>query len=277
MLAASGGLAGQELTYSGGLSYYGGRYVFDAWTDAFYFTNGLRVTAGRLELGASLPVVVQNGGVVSVVAGTPVPTGGEDHHQLRGRQGGDRIHTHGERGAPGGSGGVAFRSGYETALGDPLLDASWAVLSGPGRLRSLRLGASVKAPLHDPGAAASSGAWDFALGASAVTAAGSVLLLADAAYWWVGDLPGLELRDGLAYALGGSVPAFSGRGSVMLLLSGMTRLVPGVDPPLSLLLSVGRSAGGRGFLSAGLATGLTESAPAVAVLVGWSVRLGGRG
>lgn len=89
----------------------------------------------------------------------------------------------------------------------------------------------------------------------------------------LGDLPDLELRDGVGYALGASVPAFSGRGSVLFMLSGLSRTIAGMEPPVSVAASVSRSVGDRTFLSAGAGFGLTESAPDFSVNLGWSIRL----
>jgi hypothetical protein len=276
-MAGAQTLAPQQLTYTGGVSYFNGDYVFDRRTHAFYFSNGLRVGFGPVDIAGSIPMVVDNGGVVTPVAGgVPVPTGGDDHDAVAGHGSRDVIRTRrGHGGAtPGDPTMVEFREGFRTQMGDPLMNASVEVHSAlSGFVRSVRVGGSAKAPLRGLGSGPSSGEWDWSLGGSALAAAGRVLLLVDAAYWWIGDLPGLELRDGVSYAAGASISAFAGDGSVMLLLSGMSRIIDSMDPPLSLLASVGHSVGRRGFGTAGLGVGLTDSAPTVSALLGWSVRL----
>lgn len=275
---AGGGVDAQRVTYSGGLFYAGGSYVFDRRTDAFYLTNGLRVALGRLEVGASLPIVVQNGGVVTRVAGgVPLPTGGADHRVVGQRPRGDGIGTGGRGMGPGGmipedSLVVTFSEEFTTHVGDPSLSTSFEAFSGFGAVRSVRIQGSAKAPLNDADSGVGSGAWDVGLGGSATIAAGRVLLFADVSYWWLGDLPDLDLSDGVAYGVGASKSAFGGDGSILLMLSGMTRSIETMEPPLSAALSVSHTVGSQGFLSGGLGFGLTESAPSITAQLGWSVR-----
>jgi hypothetical protein len=129
-------------------------------------------------------------------------------------------------------------------------------------------------PLADVSTGLSSGEWDIGLGGSAVLGLGRMLVLADASYWWVGDMPELELRNGLSYALGVSTPVFSGRGSLMGMVSGMSKVIETMDPPVTVTASLGRSVGDRTLVSATAGLGLTESAPDVYAAIGWSIRLG---
>lgn len=275
---AGGDGAAQTVTYSGGLFYAGGSYVFDRRTDAFYLSNGLRVGLGSFEVGASVPIVVQNGGVITRVAGgVPLPTGGADHGVVGRRPRGDGIGTGGHgmdsgSATPDDSLVVAFDEAFSAHVGDPSLFASFEPYAGFGALRSVRLNASAKAPLNGVDSGVGSGAWDVGLGGSATVSAGGVLLFGDASYWWLGDLPDLELSDGLSYGVGASRSAFGGEGSVLLMLSGMTRSIEAMEAPLSAALSVSHAVGSGGFVSGGLGFGLTESAPAVTAQLGWSIR-----
>jgi hypothetical protein len=275
---AGGGVDAQTVTYSGGLFYAGGSYVFDQRSDAFYLSNGLRIGLGSFELGASIPIVVQNGGVVTRVAGgVPLPTGGVDHRVVGRRPRGDGIGTGGHGMGPGSTTPddsliVAFDDAFSAHVGDPSLSASFEPHSGFGALRSVRINGAAKVPLNDVDSGVGSGAWDVGLGSSATIAARGVLLFADLSYWWLGDLPDLELSDGLAYGVGASRSAFGGEGTVLLMLSGMARTIETMEAPLSAALSVSHTVGSRGFLSGGLGVGLTESAPDLTVQLGWSVR-----
>ena len=76
LLTGWAAVAAQDVRYSGALSYTGGRYFFEETTHSFYFGNTLALRLGSLELSLNLPIVVQNGGLVSLVGGIPVPTGG---------------------------------------------------------------------------------------------------------------------------------------------------------------------------------------------------------
>ena len=167
-VAGAQALAPQQLTYAGGLSYFNGDYVFDRRTHALYFSNGLRLGVGPVEIAGSIPIVVDNGGVVTPVAGgVPVPTGGDDHDAVAGRGSHDVIRT--RRGSGGGMTGdpaaVGFREGFRTQMGDPLMNASVEVHSAlSGFVRSVRVGGSAKAPLRRLGSGPGSGEWDWSLG-----------------------------------------------------------------------------------------------------------------
>ncbi|MEN8145233.1 MAG: hypothetical protein ABFS14_09810, partial [Gemmatimonadota bacterium] len=217
----------QELTYSGGIQYAGGDYIFEERTDSFYLTNGVRLRIGGFEAGVSLPVIIQNGGLVSNVAGgVPLPTGGTQSGTVATRNKGSTIGT--RRGAAmsltqsqlsslvlfshGDSAAVVFEDEFTTHVADPTFDLSGEVHSSLGVVRSVRINAFAKAPLTDLDSGVGSGEWDYGLGSSIALGAGRSLLFVDVSYWWFGDLSDLELTDGLSYAAGVSVPAFEGQG-----------------------------------------------------------------
>lgn len=277
LLASAPRLAAQEVTYFGGASWATGSYVFDRSSNTFMLSNGLRLRVGAVDVGVSVPLTAYDGGLMTtVIQGSTVPTGGSQHEQIADRQPGETLGT--RRGRSGGSSTqdsvLVFDDAYSLAVGDPYLTANGQIHSGMGALRAVSLSAGAKVPVSDPDSGLGSGAWDFGAGASAIVAAGRTLILADLSYRWVGDLPDLELRDGVAYMLGFSRPAFSGSGSVLLALSGMTPIVEGMEAPVTVLASLGRSTGGGAFVSFGVGFGLTESAPDVSVNLGWSVPLG---
>ena len=167
---------------------------------------------------------------------------------------------------------MAFDESFAANLGDPVVSLSAEVYSGFGPLRSLSVNAATKIPMADVSTGVSSGAWDVGLGASAVVGAGPAVLLADVSYWWIGDMVGLPLADGLSYAAGASVQLGSGGPFLMGLVSGLTRTIETMDAPVTATLSLSRSLGSRGFGSVSAGFGLTEAAPDLYVSLGWSVR-----
>ncbi len=241
-------------------------------------SNGLRLGFGPLSVGVSIPLLIYNGGLVTTVAqGVPLPTGGTQGDVVRDRMPGDTIGTkgkgQGQPTQPTVTDTVIFQEAFQANFGDPYVSGDLEVYSNFGALRSVSLTGSAKIPVADVSTGVSSGKWDFGAGASAIVSAGPAMLLADVAYWWLGDMPDLVLNDGLSYALGVSVPAFSGRGSVMGLLSGMTKTIDNMESPVTVTGSLGRSIGERLFFNAGIGFGLTESAPDFYATMGWSVRL----
>jgi hypothetical protein len=68
----------QELTYTGSLHYATDEYINAERTHTFYLINGLDRRVGRLNLSASVPPVLQNSEVITLVAaGRYQPTVGD--------------------------------------------------------------------------------------------------------------------------------------------------------------------------------------------------------
>ncbi len=280
LLLAAPGLNAQQLSYSGSLSYSGGSYIFDTRSDTWVLSSGLRLRAGPVSVSASAPFLIRNGGLVTtVVDGVTLPTGGSEAGTVAGRGSGETIGTRGSGRQEGQQSTepvdtIAFDSGFSADFGDPFVTVEGEVWSGFGAVRSVSLTVGTKAPLADVESGLSSGEWDVGVGGSVVLGLGRALLLANASYWWIGDMPELELRDGVSYALGVSTPVFSGRGSLMGMVSGLSKLIETMEPPVTLTASLGGSVGSRSLVSATAGVGLTESASDVYVALGWSIRLG---
>ncbi|HSH74656.1 MAG TPA: hypothetical protein VLA09_03040 [Longimicrobiales bacterium] len=269
-----GSTAAQELTYNGSFSYSTGSYFFVDRTHSLWLSNGLTLRAGPATLSAALPIIAQNSGVVSFVAGQPLPTGGEQSGAVGGRSRGERI---GSRGSAGQSASVdstvVFRDEYEIELGDPLFSASVEAYSGTGVLKSLSVVGAAKAPFRTLESGVGTGQWDFGGGASLVVGSGLTLLFADVTYWSFGDLPDLELEGSLLYSVGVSRAVMDARLSILASLSGGTAIMETVDAPLTAGLVVLYSFGGGKTLSAGGSAGLSESSPDFSAYLAWGLRL----
>ena len=272
IVLAGGRASGQQVDYSGSLSYSTGSYVFLDRTHSLWLSSGLTLRAGPLTLSANLPVIVQNSSVVSFVAGQPVPTGGEDSGAVSGR-GTGKIGSRGSGGQGSTDSTVVFRDAYEVQVGDPLVSAGWEAFSGLGFIRSLVVRGSAKAPLRTLESGVGTGEWDFGAGASLVVGKEYTLVFGDVTYWWFDDLPELELAGSLFYSVAVSRAIMDARASIMASVSGGTSIMDTVDPPLSAgvgflySLSTGRS------VSLGANVGLTEGSPDFTVYAGWSLRL----
>lgn len=267
--------AGQQISWTGTTSYSRGSYVFDATTHTVYLSTGLQLTMGPLDVSGSIPFVLQNSGLVTIVGGTTLPTGGPDNGVVGSRQPGETIGTGRGSGSGGGGGtsmdSVTYRNELTGEVGDPFFSTAVRVYEGDGLLRSVQARVSTKAPLRDIDSGVGTGEWDFGAGGTAFAALGSTYLFADVAYWWYGDMPELELVDGLTYGLGVSRSLLDGRGSVMASFLGAAATIDTMDRPASLGLGFGYTPRpGRSF-SGGLAIGLSESSPDLSVYAGWSL------
>jgi hypothetical protein len=273
--------AGQTVRYSGSLSYSSGSYVFAERTHSFWLSNGLTVAGAKLSASATLPLILQNSGLVSVVGGQAVPTGGVGHGAVNERSGDGPIGT--RRRGSGGTGGttdpdstfVEFRDAYALEVGDPLLRVGYDVFSGLGFLRAASLNIGAKAPFRDLESGVGTGAWDVGGGTSVAVGVGATWIFLDGAYWWFGDLPELELEDGLFYSLGISRLLGGGRTSVLASLQGSSRIVPTADAPLSASMGISRFLESGRALSLGVGIGLSEASPDVSAYFGWSLPVRG--
>lgn len=290
-LSGMGVLAAQDLRYSGSLSYSAGRYFFEETTRSFSFGSTLAVSFGSFELTVNVPILVQNGGLVSLVGGIPVPTGG-DQSEVLGRQQSGR-----NQGSQGGSQGggslsvldpalpalsdvsppveasteVIFSDAYTAKVADPFFQGTLTLHQGFGLVRSLGIRLGVKAPVVGIDSGVGTGEWDFGAGGTVVLGAGSTLFFGDLGYWHYGDLYGLELADGLSYAGGFSRPLLESRASLMITLTGAQALVPSSESPLSAGVGLGYFLENGRMVNLSLAAGLSETSPDLSLSLGWSV------
>lgn len=271
-------LEGQELRWTGSTSYSSGSYVFDARTHTFSLSNGLGLTWGRFDVSASVPVLLQNSQLVSQVGGVPIPTGGEDHGVISGRQPGETVGTRPRGSGNGGSGStteVVYRDQFDLEVGDPFFSTAFRLYEGTGFLRSVQAQGSAKAPLRGLDSGVGTGEWDFGAGASAFASlATGTYVFVDVSHWWYGDLPELELSDGFSYGIGLSRAVFDARGSILLSFLGAEAIIDTMDRPASLGLGASYSLESGPTLSSGFTVGLSESSPDVSVYVGWSMGIG---
>jgi hypothetical protein len=271
----------QDLTYTGSLQFASGSYIFTEPTRTLSMYNGITWSTGRVRLTGSIPVILHNSGALTLVGGGYVPTGGTGHGAVGARSEGQKV-----RMGPGGSnrsmvGGFAslqteagpdstveMPEGYEVTIGDPLLSAGLALFSGFGRVRSLEVTASAKPPLNDLESGVATGAWDVGAGGATVLGIGRVLAFVDVMYWRYGDLPELELRDGVSWAGGLAVPVTRAI-SATVFAAGTNRIIATADPALtvSLGLSYRASQSSSGSVSAG--GGLSVTAADVVASLGW--------
>jgi hypothetical protein len=251
----------QDLTWSGSLDFANGNYFFDEGTTSIYLQNGLGIRLGRISADVSLPLILQDNAVVTRVGGMHLPTGGDQRGELRGRGSSSRPIE------------IESASSYQLSIADPLIGAGFEIDAGDRLFRSLNVGVSAKAPITDADSGVGTGEWDFGVGVGALLSAGRLIVLLDATYWNFGDPPDLELDNAVAYGVAVGAAFGTSRLGWSMSILGSTRIIEGVDPPVSaggfLYLT---SVSGRS-VSLGVRVGLTESAPDVAVSAGWGVPL----
>ena len=273
-------LAAQSLVYTGSLHFSTGDYIFSEPTHTWTLYNGLGVRMERLRLSLGMPLVLQNTWAGTYVGGSAIPTGGPDYRLVRQRVGGGRIPMTSRRGSSGRGTGrmsvqlpsvvdtVAGPGDYELDLADPLLSGTVELYRGWSLLRSVEITAAARAPIRSIDSGVGTGEWDVGGGASLALGFGRVLVFGDASYWRYGDLPDMELIDGMSYAAAVGFPIGS-ESSLMASYSGSERIIGTVDPYAMLTISGSRNVGEAKALTAGVGIGLSEASPHVSVFMGW--------
>jgi len=263
-----------------------GSYIFTERTTSWVLSNGLALDAGPFTIRGTVPVYRQNTTLLTTSATGLLPTGGSSSGVVS-------DSSSARKGGQGGSGGnnsevaavlpsfheasalatdpvdvpLSSVTGYRVTLGDPMINIS-TVLTESGRTSVLAsLGA--KLPLNDT-TNFGTGEWD--VGGSLSLSHGvntSVLLGVDFSYWRFGDLPELDLRDGI---MGSASVAYLGTtgwgGSASLM--GARSIVEGFADSYIASASLTRLAG-IGAVSMNLAMGLSEMAPDFTAGLSWRV------
>ena len=281
LLLTPGPLAAQGVRFDGGLGVATGTYLFEERTTTWWVSGGLGLELGAFTLRGSIPLLFQNSTLIAGSGAGNVPTGGSSSGTVadsgRSRHGdGDGRGGTMAGGAPELSHGVvevpaSAATEYQSALGDPTVSLSWRTRAA--RSTTLGLGATVKVPVADT-STFGTGEWDVGFNAGVSHALGERLLLGvDLAYWRLGDLDDLELRDPVYGTASLGYLGAGGWGGTVL-ASGGTAVLDGYDPPFSLGAGVHRFRDGRS-LSALATIGLTETAPDFTLGLLWGIRLAG--
>jgi len=259
-LAGAGPAAGQQIDYSGSVQYASGDYLFPARSSALFLYNGLGLTAGRVRLSASLPLVFQRTPWVIYSDATGTDSVGDGA-------------TAGQDATGGVEAVVADTVSYEEiGLGDPMARLDLRLLDERGLRPSIRVTLDVKVPVGDVERGFSSGEWDYAGGLSAMKSLGTTFVFIDVAYWYMGDMPGVELENSLAYGAGVGQSLGAGRLGLLASIFGSSPIQPTVDPPLQVSLGLSYLMDLRRSLMISASAGLTDSAPDISLSFGWFLR-----
>jgi hypothetical protein len=270
--------AAQTVRLNSALSVSSGSYLFAERTTTWALTTGLTVGGDEVSLRASLPFYLQN---TTLVAGSGIgriPTGGSSGGAVgdsgaarKGRGDGrgdshlDQQHSRSTVEVPG-----SAVTGYEAAAGDPEVAITWHALRSGST--GVALGAAVKVPVADT-STFGTGQWDAgAMLSLSRSLDRGVFLGADLAYWHLGDLPDLELRDPVSGTVSVSYLGGSGWGGSLVGFAA-TSVVDGFDGPASIGAALTRVSSGGSSWNLMSLVGLTETSPDVTVGLSWSVRV----
>lgn len=268
----------QRLDYEGGLSLSTGSYIFTERTTNWTLFNGLALSAGRLSVRVTVPLVMQNTRLLTSSGLGQIPTGGGPASGAvrdSSRAGGD--------GMGGGMGSVSAVSnadsrrrvepppaavtGFEAHVGDPVVSADLGVVQS--RRGWIRVGGAMKIPLTDT-TTFGTGAWDVGGTVSlAYLVRASTALGIDASVWRLGDLPELDLRNPVLVTVGITHLTASGWGGSANLQASRS-VVSGFQDAVSIGVGLSRLLS-RGTVGVSGSIGLTEMAPDLSLGFYWSI------
>jgi hypothetical protein len=270
-----GGSEAQTVSWSGSGQFTTGSYFFEETTKSFYFVNGLQYTNGRLSLGASVPLVVQNSPWISYTSRGALPTGGTQHGAVAKGAGNRKSGNTGMMSGMGKHGKIQLpdtTSYNQMGVGDPWANASFSLLQ-PWSRTSIRITAGVKVPVASPSKGFGTGAWDAGAGFSLSQQIQNFFLLGDVSYWNYGDMDELELKDVVSYGAGIGHKSPYTNWIVNGSFRGSTALIEDIDPPMSITLGAAYSYPDSRSIHVQLLFGLTESAPDFSAGFGWNLIL----
>lgn len=263
-----GGLVySQTLTYNGSAQFATGNYFFTENTNSFYLNNGFSIRKNGFSMSINIPYIVQSTPWISVSSRGLIATGGPGNEKVGGEGAGNR--RGGRRIDP----GVADTISYSSAsFGDPNLSGNVKLFESNRQRTSVNVGLNVKFPVADPTDGFGTGAWDAGAGISLFQRIGlNYLWLLDVMYWRLGDMEDLEFKNPVSFSSGLGRSISNGKWLVSVNIYGYTRIIEGIDPPLSSGLNAGLRVNPKLNLNANLVIGLSDSTPDVSSGFGWSI------
>lgn len=269
LAAASFPASAQSVSYVGGLQYATGNFVFARPTWSAYLWNGLSWSGGRTRASASIPLVAQPAGWLRYSGAGIAPTGGMGaaSRNSANNRSGTGMHTR-----------TMMSSNEMTfprvGIGDPVGRIDFGLLGADSSHPALSLVTMAKAPLAGLSHGFGTGEWDFGAGLSSTMRLGQVSVFGDAVYWKLGNPKGDSLRNAVVYSVSIGRIFTNGDWSLLGTVSGASSLASGLEAPAQVGLGGGRLLRSGSTIFATVAAGLTQTAPAVSMGLGWRVPLG---
>jgi hypothetical protein len=254
--------AAQTITAGTFGQYSSGDYIFADETEVFGWTNSLTVEQGRVQVGLSVPILIQTTPWITTTGAGLTPSGGPQHESVDRNQRGSRRGRNTSIALPDTTGARS------TGVGDPSVRVSVDVVRPSLSGYAVQVTGTLKPPLANADAGFSTGAWDGGLGLSVARSFDAWFVIVEGTVWWLGDLDDLPLRETLSYSLAVGQTLFDGRWGVLASVAGSTAVIEDVTPPVSITGGLSYVRPGWG-LNTTVGSGLTEGA------ADWSVGLGG--
>jgi hypothetical protein len=248
--------------YNGSGQFAIGKYIFDSNTSSYTLYNGLGFSSGIFNFSFSLPMIYQSTPWISLSGTNLIPSGGTQHGEVR-----QRTEMHGSTVL------IDTSQYHHTGIGDPVFHGEARIIEESTTVPATSLTADAKPPLANPSNGFGTGEWNWSLGVSLAKKLGPVFGFVTLGYWMLGDMPDLELKDPFVYSLSLGKPLAQGKYSVLASYSGQTQVLETAEPPSMISLMVGRFFNTSSSLSLSTSFGLSNSAPDIAIGLGWHIGL----
>lgn len=270
-LAGAGELSAQQFYYNGSAHFATGSYFFQETTQSFYLSNGISLNTRPFTISLDVPFLVQSSPWVSYGGTGAIPTGGPQHGS---------VGQHSGRGPGQGMGRMDRQitlpdtvSYTHSGLSDPSVSAGYRLYGSHDGTTVIHLNTSVKFPLADPVRGFGTGAWDAGMGSSVSQRLGTWFVMGNIMYWYIGDMPDLELNNSWGYGAGIGKSISGGRWTILGSFNGMTEVIENIDPPISAGVGIGHQLGSRVLMNVNFSFGLSESSSDITFGGGWQVNL----
>ncbi len=253
-------LPAADLSYSGSLLFGTGSYGLEERTNGFTLSNGLYLQVHRFRVSAAIPLSGQSTPLVSSTGAGVITPGGSSGS-------GDSD----EFSASGRSGSADDGLFSVFGIGDPTLRVDFDAIRPRRHVPSVSLFAQAKIPIADPADGLGTGEFDYAAGLSLSRSWGRNLFLADAAWWFLGDVPDLDLENPFSFNASAGRSFDGGKAMASVIFSACTEIVSGSEPPMQIGAGFNRLAGGGRAFGGSAMIGLTESASDLSLSFGWTI------
>lgn len=234
----------------------------------------MSISGDRARMSFSIPYVIQNSPWISYGSVGGIPTGGTGHGKVgqHGAGSGNKNQDMSRRGQhridmPD---TVSYR---QSSFSDPSIHGSLRLYKSPQQKTNLSLNASVKVPFANPASGFGTGSWDYGAGLSLFHRIGTVFMFSDVMYWQMGDMDDLALNNPISVSIGAGKALGEGKWMINTSISGSTKIVDTVDPPVNLNAGLGYFKSSKISLNTSFSIGLSESSPDFSAGAGWSVQL----
>lgn len=246
LLVSSVSIAQGKWTASTSLQMNSGNYFFDTHMQTYYLYGGLGYQSDDWGISANIPLIASDGGSVSQLGNTFIPTQNEMH-------GGGQNPSNDSHGGMMGSG---FLSDKEISIGDLYLNGKYNLTNQHNSIFDLYLNGYIKVPFADESNGLGTGKFDYSLSMGLRKNIESFMFFAELGYLVLGDAQEINYNDPLTYNVGVGTFFTNQNFGLLLSYSGYSKVIDGYAAPaqvsLGIMLNSSHMMGYNIFVSKGL-------------------------